>query len=357
MSISPCAASIAPTAARSRDRDELHRIARAAPRFRQPRGERRVDRAVRPRTASEPPRRIAALPDIRHERPGIGGDIGAALIDDADHADRHAHPGEHQPFGPLDAVDLGARRDRPAPQPRRSPGGHGLDPARIELQPVEHRAGQAIGFGGRHVFGIGGHGSPPDPRGSRRRRRCSAAALAGVGIAASFVEAWRARRPISAIKAGGVGHAALAPSTRNIEADRSAAMSWGNRSGRGTGNGGRCLAAPWSRVQEKAMATGHGLCLNCGDRAGRIALPSLRTGGRMSTVRCSAIGHEILHGVFHFEGKLWRTLPMLAWRPRRTDAALYRRRARALRLADGDLPLLGLRDVRGLLLDRHLHAD
>lgn len=29
----------------------------------------------------------------------------------------------------------------------------------------------------------------------------------------------------------------------------------------------------------------------------------------------SAIGHDILHGVFHFEGKVWRTLPMLAWRP------------------------------------------
>jgi Protein of unknown function (DUF3667) len=28
-----------------------------------------------------------------------------------------------------------------------------------------------------------------------------------------------------------------------------------------------------------------------------------------------AFGHEIAHGVFHFEGKVWRTLPMLAWRP------------------------------------------
>jgi len=28
-----------------------------------------------------------------------------------------------------------------------------------------------------------------------------------------------------------------------------------------------------------------------------------------------AIFHDILHGVFHFEGKVWRTLPMLAWRP------------------------------------------
>jgi hypothetical protein len=28
-----------------------------------------------------------------------------------------------------------------------------------------------------------------------------------------------------------------------------------------------------------------------------------------------AFFHDIAHGVFHFEGKIWRTLPMLAWRP------------------------------------------
>ncbi|WP_225207401.1 DUF3667 domain-containing protein [Novosphingobium huizhouense] len=28
-----------------------------------------------------------------------------------------------------------------------------------------------------------------------------------------------------------------------------------------------------------------------------------------------AFFHDLLHGVFHFEGKIWRTLPMLVWRP------------------------------------------
>lgn len=28
-----------------------------------------------------------------------------------------------------------------------------------------------------------------------------------------------------------------------------------------------------------------------------------------------AFFHDLLHGVFHFEGKIWRTLPMLAWKP------------------------------------------
>lgn len=29
----------------------------------------------------------------------------------------------------------------------------------------------------------------------------------------------------------------------------------------------------------------------------------------------SAFFHDLLHGVLHFEGKIWRTLPLLAWRP------------------------------------------
>ena len=35
----------------------------------------------------------------------------------------------------------------------------------------------------------------------------------------------------------------------------------------------------------------------------------------MSTGRLRAFFHDLLHGVLHFEGKIWRTLPMLAWRP------------------------------------------
>src|SRR3546814_14604956 len=28
-----------------------------------------------------------------------------------------------------------------------------------------------------------------------------------------------------------------------------------------------------------------------------------------------AIGHDLVHAIFHFEGKIWNTLPLLAWRP------------------------------------------
>jgi len=58
----------------------------------------------------------------------------------------------------------------------------------------------------------------------------------------------------------------------------------------------------------------HGLCLNCGTA---LIGSHCHNCGQAGHVHRSlhAIGHDILHGVFHFEGKLWNTLPMLAWRP------------------------------------------
>ena len=57
-----------------------------------------------------------------------------------------------------------------------------------------------------------------------------------------------------------------------------------------------------------------GLCLNCGTAlAGAFCHRCGQSGHVHRTI--GAIGHEILHGVFNFEGKLWRTLPMLVWRP------------------------------------------
>ncbi|HEY0316359.1 MAG TPA: DUF3667 domain-containing protein [Sphingomonas sp.] len=57
-----------------------------------------------------------------------------------------------------------------------------------------------------------------------------------------------------------------------------------------------------------------GICLNCGAvRSG----PFCQQCGQSGHVHRSvvALGHDILHGVFHFEGKFWNTLPMLAWHP------------------------------------------
>lgn len=58
----------------------------------------------------------------------------------------------------------------------------------------------------------------------------------------------------------------------------------------------------------------HGPCLNCGTRlVGEHCHRCGQSGHVHRTV--GAIGHELAHGVTHFEGKIWRTLPMLAFRP------------------------------------------
>jgi len=60
---------------------------------------------------------------------------------------------------------------------------------------------------------------------------------------------------------------------------------------------------------------GHpGLCLNCGTRLIGAHCHACGQSGHVHRTM-GAIGHEIAHGVFHFEGKMWRTVPMLVFRP------------------------------------------
>mgnify|MGYP000753591079 CR=1 FL=1 len=57
-------------------------------------------------------------------------------------------------------------------------------------------------------------------------------------------------------------------------------------------------------------------CLNCGTiLVGRHCHQCGQAAHVHKTL--SAFFHDLLHGVFHFEGKVWRTLPLLAWRPGR----------------------------------------
>ena len=57
-----------------------------------------------------------------------------------------------------------------------------------------------------------------------------------------------------------------------------------------------------------------GICLNCGTQ---LVGPHCHRCGQVGHVHrtIGAIWHEILHGVVHFEGKLWNTLPLLTFRP------------------------------------------
>lgn len=55
-------------------------------------------------------------------------------------------------------------------------------------------------------------------------------------------------------------------------------------------------------------------CLNCGTGlVGHYCHECGQQGHLHRTL--GAFGHDFLHGVLHFEGKIWKTLPMLAWRP------------------------------------------
>jgi hypothetical protein len=80
-------------------------------------------------------------------------------------------------------------------------------------------------------------------------------------------------------------------------------------------NGGRLVRQvepdPGTDAQSYQYAR---LCLNCG--TARVGDYCHGCGQRGRIHRSlSSVGHDLLHGVFHFEGKIWRTLPMLAWKP------------------------------------------
>lgn len=66
-------------------------------------------------------------------------------------------------------------------------------------------------------------------------------------------------------------------------------------------------AAEDGHTQERA-------CLNCGTP---LAGPHCHQCGQRAHVHrtLSAFFHDLLHGVLHFEGKTWRTLPLLVWQP------------------------------------------
>lgn len=55
-------------------------------------------------------------------------------------------------------------------------------------------------------------------------------------------------------------------------------------------------------------------CLNCGITLTGAYCHGCGQHGHVHRT-LGAFFHDLLHSVFHFEGRLWRTLPLLAWRP------------------------------------------
>ena len=74
-----------------------------------------------------------------------------------------------------------------------------------------------------------------------------------------------------------------------------------------------------SRAVEPGAGEARGIghpenCLNCG---AALVGEYCHACGQQGHVRraLTEFWHDFLHGLFNFEGKIWRTLPMLAWRP------------------------------------------
>jgi len=79
--------------------------------------------------------------------------------------------------------------------------------------------------------------------------------------------------------------------------------------------GGMIGRAVESKAGEPAdVPSPESACLNCGTK---LLGSYCHACGQQAHVHrtLTAFFHDFLHGVLHFEGKVWRTLPMLAWRP------------------------------------------
>jgi hypothetical protein len=96
--------------------------------------------------ASEPPRRMQALPLLMLRRGRLDRHIGPALVDHAEHADRHAHLAHAMPLGccfmpMISPIDVGHGGQLLAAL------GAGFQHLGAELQAIHHGLGQAGGAG------------------------------------------------------------------------------------------------------------------------------------------------------------------------------------------------------------------
>ena len=104
---------------------------------------------------------------------GVRGHVRPALVDDADHSERHAHALDAQAVGTLPFGHRGA--DRVGQRAHRIDAGRdGLDAARIEAQPLELGSAQLRSARRRQVALVGGQDRAAlrAHRRSRGRKRC-----------------------------------------------------------------------------------------------------------------------------------------------------------------------------------------
>ena len=131
---------------------QAHRVVRQAGLDGGPPQERRRWPGWRPRADRRPPQE-GGVARLEAQPGGVAGDVGPVLVDDADHPERHPHPGHPQPVGAHPALDhltdrIGqpghaaqARRPSTAPGPRSGGGGPGRRPPCRWPRPAPGRPG------------------------------------------------------------------------------------------------------------------------------------------------------------------------------------------------------------------------
>ena len=77
---------------------------------------------------------------------------------------------------------------------------------------------------------------------------------------------------------------------------------------------GAALAQAVEPPAGSSRSDGRGPCRNC---AATLSGRYCSACGQKAVIHrtLAEFGHDIVHGVVHFDGKIWRTLPLLAWRP------------------------------------------
>ncbi len=103
----------------------------------------------------------------------------------------------------------------------------------------------------------------------------------------------------------------------------------------------------------------HGACPNCGTS---LIGPYCHGCGQSGHIHRSlgGFGHDLVHGVFHFEGKIWNTLPLLFFKPGElTRRYIHGERAKFVSPIAGFLfcVFLMFAVVRGLAGDMHMPDD
>ena len=134
-------------------RHQLHGVSRR-PRRRQTPGQRRQNRMVGMHRLAAPTQQHG-IATAQTQRGGIRCHIGPALVYDADQANRHPHPAQAQPVGPLAGVDHLTHRVGQGGHLRHGIGNAG-EALRRQSQPVEQGGGKAIGLAGGKVARVGG---------------------------------------------------------------------------------------------------------------------------------------------------------------------------------------------------------